>query len=139
VAALDVGVQAAVVNLRARLREEVGLTLVFISHNLAVVSQRCDCLAVMYLGRIVESRPTEAVVTDPRHPYTQALLRAQPRLGRVREFVALSGEPPSPLDLPSGCRFHPRCPLAATDPCTTQEPELEGGDGHLAACHFAPK
>jgi oligopeptide/dipeptide ABC transporter ATP-binding protein len=98
-----------------------------------------DRVAVMYLGRIVETAPTADLFANPRHPYTQGLLRAVPRLvpGRVSEAAAVVGDPPSPVDIPSGCRFHPRCPIAQEPPCESDDPALAGPERHLAACHFA--
>ena len=140
VSSLDVSVQATVLNLLAELRRELGLTLLLIAHNMAVVRHVCERAMVMYLGRVVESGQTEQLLGDPRHPYTRALLSSVPRLVPDREPAppALSGDPPSPINLPVGCRFNPRCPIVQ-DVCHVEDPSLvAGGDrGHEAACHFA--
>jgi oligopeptide/dipeptide ABC transporter ATP-binding protein len=140
VSSLDVSVQATVLNLLAELRRELGLTLLLIAHNMAVVRHVCERAMVMYLGRVVETGQTEQLLSDPRHPYTRALLSSVPRLVPDREPgpPALSGDPPSPINLPLGCRFNPRCPIAQ-DVCAVEDPRLEtGGEpGHAAACHFA--
>jgi oligopeptide/dipeptide ABC transporter ATP-binding protein len=139
VAALDVSVQAPVLNLLNSLREELGLTLMFISHDLAVVRYVSDRVIVMYLGRAVEDRSTTDLFDDPRHPYTKALMAAAPKFGvkKAPGESALKGEPPSALNLPSGCRFRPRCPIAE-DICEQMEPDLTGpSEIQRAACHFA--
>ena len=129
IAALDVSIQAQVINLFMDLREELGLTYLFISHDLSVVEHIADRVAIMYLGRIVESASTEEIFSDPRHPYTKALLAEAPRLDqRRREFAPIEGEIPSPLDPPSGCTFHPRCPVAKAE-CRRTIPELKAGRG----------
>ncbi|KKB85085.1 ABC transporter ATP-binding protein [Devosia limi DSM 17137] len=136
--ALDVSVQAQILNLMRRLQDELGLTYLFISHDLSVVRHMSDRIAVMYLGRIVEEAETELLFADPQHPYTQLLLQTIPNVNdpqRDREIVA--GEVPSPLSPPSGCTFHTRCPLAQPR-CKAERPELEHKpDGRRVACHFA--
>ena len=135
---LDVSVQASVLKLFRSLQETFALTYVFISHDLSVVRAMCASIAVMYLGKIVERGPTTRVFEAPRHPYTQSLLAAVPRIGgrRVIQDFALEGEPPNPRDIPSGCRFRTRCPLAQAR-CADEEPALRPVDGRAVACHFA--
>ena len=140
VAALDVSIQAQVLNLFMKLRKDLGLTYLFISHDLGVVEHLADRVAIMYLGRVVESSATEELFADPNHPYTQALLHEVPRLEtRRRQFEPIKGEIPSPLEPPSGCHFHPRCPHAFGR-CSEEQPMLkEITSGRLSACHLNDK
>lgn len=138
VSALDVSVQAQVLNLFMDLRERIGLTYLFISHNLAVVEYVADRVAIMYLGRIVETADAETLFKTPNHPYTQALLADAPRIDSAKpaEHQPIRGELPSPLDPPGGCAFHPRCPHA-TARCAQERPALrEIARLHFSACHL---
>jgi len=137
VAALDVSIQAQILNLFMDLRQELDLTYLFISHDLGVVEHLSDRVAIMYLGRVVEQADAEEVFTRPNHPYTQALLAEVPRLdSRARRFTAIKGEIPSPLNPPAGCHFHPRCPHAFAR-CSTEVPALKDvAPGHRSACHL---
>jgi oligopeptide/dipeptide ABC transporter ATP-binding protein len=139
VSALDVSIQAQVINLLDDLQDNLSLSYIFVAHDLSVVRHVSDRIAVMYLGKLVELSPADDLYTKPVHPYTAALLSAipipDPDLSHARSRLPVVGEPPNPIDPPSGCRFHTRCPYA-TEVCTTTEPQLtEYPGGHLAACH----
>lgn len=139
VSALDVSIQAQVVNLLQDIQERTGIAFLFVAHDLAVIRHVAERVMVLYLGKVVETGPVEVIYGRPMHPYTNALLDAvsipDPDLNATRTRIALTGEPPSPVNPPTGCRFHPRCPFA-TDVCTTVEPPLvEYPDGRSVACH----
>ncbi len=137
--ALDASIRAQILNLLVELKEQLDLTLVLISHDLRVVRYLCDRVAVMYLGQIVEVAPREELFTNPRHPYTRVLLAASmvdETRGDDEVLSQLKGEPPSPIEPPAGCRFHPRCPMAR-DICHTDVPSISRpGDEHIVTCHF---
>lgn len=140
VSALDVAVQAQILNLLRDLQAEFGLTYLFISHDLGVVQHMCDAIAVMYMGKIVEHADRLSLFNNPLHPYTKALLSAVPSVDKARRAetkrILIPGDPPDPFNLPPGCRFANRCP-AATDVCRASQPELvDRGDGHRVACHL---
>jgi len=141
VSALDVSIQAQIINLLARLQRELGLTIIFIAHDLSVVRHVCERIAVMYLGKIVEMAEGDDLFAHPRHPYTGALLSAvpvpDPRLARQKQRQVLAGDVPSPTNPPPACRFHTRCPKMREGHCDVEEPLLEPKEGgNLAACHY---
>ena len=141
VSALDVSIQAQVIAVLEEVRQRFGLTSLVIAHDLALVYQVTDRIAVMYLGQIVEEGPTDRVVFDPLHPYTASLLSASPvadpELERKRQRIVLLGDPPSPIDPPAACRFHTRCPIARPVCSTETPPLIEVATGRRVACHFA--
>jgi oligopeptide/dipeptide ABC transporter ATP-binding protein len=142
VSALDVSIQSQVLNLMADLKDELKLTYLFISHNLSVVQHISDRVGVMYLGKLVEMASTEDLFKNPRHPYTRFLLSAIPKPDprQHRQRLILTGDVPSPINPPSGCRFHTRCPIAQFPICSEQDPVFEiKATGHWAACHFADR
>lgn len=141
VSALDVAIQAQILNLMVKLQKDLGLTYLFISHDLGVVQYVCDEVAVMYLGRIVEQADRKTIFSHPKHPYTQALLSAVPSAkltgDEIKTRVVLKGDPPSPINLPKGCSFASRCPIAEPS-CHKDRPEMkQAGDNHIVACHLA--
>jgi peptide/nickel transport system ATP-binding protein len=139
VSSLDVSIQAQILNLLEKLRIRHGLTILFISHDMAVVKNVCDRVAVMYLGRLCETAPTEALFRLPAHPYTAALIDAIPLpepLSSGPTIRATAADVPSPIDPPSGCRFHPRCPIARSRCREVMPPMKAIGPGRQAACHF---
>ena len=147
VSSLDASVRGEILALLLKLREELGLSLLVVTHDLGLAWNIADRVAVMYLGRIVEQGPTEELLADPKHPYTRALLSVVPEMDRI-EQVVLSGEPPDPTNVPTGCRFHPRCPVVASgeaarlgieERCRTEElPVLPAEGGHSTACFLSP-
>ncbi|MBU2981925.1 ABC transporter ATP-binding protein [Lentibacter algarum] len=141
VSALDVAVQAQILNLLRKLQKDMGLTFLFISHDLGVVQHMSDAIAVMYMGKVVEHASRLDLFGNPKHPYTQALLSAVPTVDRTKRAeqkrILIPGDPPDPVNLPKGCRFAGRCPVAQ-DKCLGEEPALvDDGKGHRVACHFA--
>jgi oligopeptide transport system ATP-binding protein len=143
ISALDVSIQAQIINLIAQIRREMNLTLIFISHDLSVVRHVADRIAVMYLGRIIEVGPPDEVLVRPQHPYTKALLSAvpipDPARERRRERIVLAGDPPSPMNQPIGCFFHPRCPYCIEACKEAMPPLIDWQPGHSAACIRVPE
>ncbi|MGH3145039.1 MAG: ABC transporter ATP-binding protein [Rubrobacter sp.] len=145
VSMLDASVRGEILELLVRLKDEIGMTLVLITHDLAFAWALADRVAIMYLGKIAELGSTETVLTQPLHPYTRSLLAVTPEVGRRRTQQVLSGEPPDPAQIPRGCRFHPRCPVLRSNEADGQEPRCLGevpdlqelAPGHLTACHVA--
>jgi len=138
--ALDVTIQAQILELLADLRQRLGMALLLITHDLGVVAETCDHVAVMYAGKIVEQAPAAELFARPLHPYTIGLLAARPehRTGTGEPLAAIPGMVPQPRDFPAGCRFHPRCPFAREPRCTAEPPDLRPlGPGHVVRCHFA--
>ena len=137
VSALDVSVRSQILNLLGDLQERLGLTYLFISHDLSVVEHICDRIIVMYLGQVVEMADVKELFSNPLHPYTRALLSAAPQIYEEhrRERITLQGDVPSPANPPVGCRFHTRCPNA-TERCKTEIPLRDVGNGHYVACHL---
>jgi len=139
ISSLDVSIQAQIMNLLKDLQKQLNLTYLFIAHNLSVIAYACDRVAVMYLGKIVELAPTEKIYYTPKHPYTEALMSAMPEPDPTNTMqpILLTGERPSPINSPSGCRFHTRCRYAGKK-CYNIEPELgEYDQNHFVACHYA--
>jgi peptide/nickel transport system ATP-binding protein len=138
ISALDVSIQAQVMNLLVELQQRLGMGMLFVSHDLRAVRQVSHRVAVMYLGRIVEEGAPDAVLHDPAHPYSQALVSAIPHPGKTARRIVLQGDPPNPADRPAGCAFHPRCPVAGPR-CRIETPQLKprSGDGRRVACHVA--
>ena len=135
--ALDVSVQAQIMNLLKDLKQDPGISMIFITHDIGLASDLCDTMAVVYAGQHDEYGPAERVLVDPQHPYSRLLLASLPRLHETEKPLPMPGEPPDPTDLPSGCRFHPRCPLAF-EPCPTQmPPEIVLPDGGFTRCWLA--
>jgi len=137
VSGLDVSIQAQILNLLSDLQEDLGLSYLFISHNLSVIEHVCDRVAVMYLGELVETGTTGEVFAPPYNPYTEALLSAIPGRADADDRIVLEGDVPDPSNVPSGCRFHPRCPHKIGDVCEQEEPAVhEPSDGHGIKCHL---